>query len=387
MSDDDKTLFCPIGHYDAPPLPTEHALRRLWGLLQDKFRQDDEELVPDDAGLKPPPKKMLDAVASPPACGPLIEELDRTLREWAANATPEHWLQLIVLPPCDRGDVVGAWARRHDHTLVTPPPRAALLAHAPIGLPEAGGDGLVVVPRLERWFLRHRNGLEGVRSLLAALERLERHCVIGCNSWAWAYLVKATAADVVLPKALTPQPFDAARLHRWFAEIAADETTPQMTFRFATSGADVMATDDQGEPVDRYMKQLAARSLGIPWIAWQLWRESLRSDFAPGKLSAKARKATAGDAHTLWVSELEELQLPDNHEESALLVLQSLLIHDALSASELAATLPSNEPDVVPALLSKGYVERSGEAIRVRPAAYPWAREALKAAGFPVDTL
>ncbi|WP_299310510.1 hypothetical protein [uncultured Halomonas sp.] len=74
-------------------------------------------------------------------------------------------------------------------------------------------------PRLERCFLRHAEGLAGVRRLVEqALAGRLGPGIIGCDSWAWAYLQHTLA----LPEgqAFTLQPFDGADLDRYFAAAA-----------------------------------------------------------------------------------------------------------------------------------------------------------------------
>ncbi len=384
--DDAAVTFEPIGHYKAPPLPTEHALRRLFERTRVAVGGEADDPVVADDHLERPTASVLDDVAAPPACGPLVEELDRTLRDWLRDPAPASRVKVIVLPPCDHNDIVESWARERDHGLVEPPDRETLLRATARPVLAGAGDGPIVVPRLERWFLRHRTGLAAVRTLLAEIGTIDRHCVIGCNSWAWAFLAKATDAAIILPRALTPRPFDADRLQRWLSSLARSEETEAMTFRLSGSGADVFALDDDGKRSNRYLEQLAARSLGIPWIAWHLWRQSLRTGDAPS--SKKAKRLADRDDRTLWISDLDEPALPDDREEQALLVLQALLIHGALTPGELSHVMPpEGEHDLIPTLLATGFVERSDGKVRVRPRAYPTVRRELKAAGYPMDIL
>ena len=106
------------------------------------------------------------------------------------------------------------------------------------------------------------------------------------------------------------------------------------------------------------------------------------------KARRKLKDATEGDKHTMWVIGFGELALPKLHEEHSLLVLQALLIHGGLGAAELQAVLPYvGDVDLLPALMRSGFVERADGRFHVLPAAYPQAREALAAGGFPLDRL
>ena len=83
---------------------------------------------------------------------------------------------------------------------------------------------------------------------------------------------------------------------------------------------------------------------------------------------------------------LEEYVLPGRDEQSALLVLQALLIHGPLSAQHLRLVLPLvGESNIVSVLVKSGFLERKGELFTVRPAAYPTIRAGLKSAGLPMD--
>ena len=149
------------------------------------------------------------------------------------------------------------------------PERIDLIGAAAVGSEtELDGDGLLVIPRLEYWFLRQHNGLHALRSLLSRLACAERRCLVGCDSWAWRFLVKGAGADLALPRPGTFEPFDARRLRNWFATLARDSDGVTATFRLAGNGEDVLACDDDGEPRNAHQRQLAARSGGIPWVAW-----------------------------------------------------------------------------------------------------------------------
>ncbi len=390
--DAEPLAFVPVGHYELPTMPTVHALRRYAALLRQKLGSDDDGPVLSDERLRRATPERLDDIVGPPAHASLLDELDRTLSHWCADTDPATWLQLIVLPPGDRHGVVDAWAHRHGHRVLSVPSRSQLLTGKSEGLPQLQGSGVLVIPRLERWFVRHRGGLQALRMLLVAIGPLQRHCVIGCNSWAWAYLSRALAVDRVLPAALTFEAFDADRLRPWFKHLASDSGGSVTTFRLAENGKDVLAENGDGDGTDSYLKRLAARSFGIPWVAWHLWRQSLRTELDTDEVSDKVadniQRATNGDENTLWVTPFQELTLPQQHLDDALLVLHALLLHGELTGAELRAVLPNvGEVDTLPALMHAGFVACDGDDFHVRPSAYPRARTALASAGYPLDRL
>ena len=386
-----KELFIPLAEYKEPAMPAQELLRTVVGRVQALLNRGAPKPFIADDRLKKATMDKLNEVVAPPACGPLLAELDRTVADWTAENSVVSTVKMIVLPPCDENAILETWARQHGHQLLDPLERDTLIQLPPVPLPALDGAGLLVVPRLEDWFLRHRNGLRTVRNLLAALDAGGRPAVVGCNSWAWAFLVKAVSADLILPDAVTFLAFDEMRLHRWFGQLASAEATGGVRFRRSSTGANVLALGKDGTPKDDYLRTLAGRSLGIPWVAWHMWRRSLRSGEDEGAASdAKAVVSSDEDEtpgeQTLWVAALDEYVLPGKNEQAALLVLQALLIHGPLSAAQLRLVLPLvGESNIVSVLVKAGFLTRDGDRFGCSPAAYPAIRAGLASAGLPLD--
>ncbi len=397
MANSELRAFKPIGDYALPPMPTEQTAKRWWRKLRHALGSDVERIIIGAGALKCSEVEQLDAVAPSPAFGPVQDELQSTLQDWLADEAPSGWLKLVVLPPCDDAGVLENWATEQGHSTLEAPSRADLLSgdkKISLELAEAfsGESRVLVIPRLERWFIRHRDGLTHLRALLDALDGLEQHCVIGCNSWAWAFVQKAVGAERILPTGMTFQSFDEPRLRRWLAGLASAASGTPVTFRHSRTGQDVFKTvddsDEGAEPISNYMKSLAAESYGIPWVAWHVWRQSLRDAPGDDENRESLDELAVNDGETLWVVEPDELILPETQEGMALLILHAILIHGELTISELARVLPSaDHMNVVAALSTRGFVTRRDGRIRCVPAAYPAIRRALSNAGFPSDRL
>ena len=385
---DDARSFVPLDSAKQPVLPSQESVRLLIARLIAVFRKDDDTPFIADDRLQKATLEILDDVVAPPACGPLLDDIQAMLAPWIAEPSPFATVKFFVLPPCDESGIIKAWAHEHSHAVLDAPSRETLLsAKKDDALPNLAGDGLLVIPELERWFLRHRDGLTAIRALLAAIDATDRRCVIGCNSWTWEFLKKAVGAHMILPQPMTYEPFDGKRLHDWISRLAANEKSHKITFRLPQSGADVLAVNDDGERDGDYFDTLAAQSRGIPWVAWHLWRRSLRSDGEEGSEHDDDVERDA-DEQTLWVAALDEFTLPSPGDESPLLVLHALLLHGSMSVDELRSVLPIvGESPVVSALVSAGLTERKEGQISCRPAAYPAIRRGLSAAGFSMDRL
>lgn len=459
-----KTIepFQPTGKFEWPAPPTEDSIKRFVAPILQRLRRRNHAPHIAQSRLRRTAEQTRDMSTLPPVCEMLLRELGATLDDWAAvgpqavsgtgsNAQGAHAdsLRLIILPPCQELGLLAQWARRNGHRIIEPPagnltaldldadPARLDTPYAAPALPgsraiagqlvpdlRSGKDGqLLVIPQLERWFLRHSNGLALVRALLATLDNLDRRCVVGCNSWAWAFLQKAAGADLILPHGLTFKAFDAQRLYQWFGMLSptqlesgerADAQSGQepdeasnacVTFRLARNGKKVLQMPPSndalsGDAQTEYFRILAGRSLGIPWVAWRIWREALRARIedadksdngldGAGEVPGKSEPIdTADDGRTVWIAESETFSLPDGREADALLVLHALLIHDALLDDELRAVLPAPTVfAIVPALLSAGYLERRDNRLQCRALAYPSIRSALATGGYPMDRL
>ncbi len=378
MSDPaDKPLtFNTLGHYDYPATPADESIRRIGWQLWKYFEKDEEDPFISEDSLKWANKQRLDYIAAPPACRPVMDEMQATFADWINDTQPSRWLQLVVLPPGDTNDVVQSWASDHGHHVVTPPPRDEMLQGGlHVELPIDCDGPLIVIPRLEHWFLRHQDGMQQVRELLRQAAQAKRHCVIGCNSWAWQFLKKSIGAGRLLPLGLTLNAFDADRLRSWLMDLAKADGQSAHVFRFSESGSK-LGSD--------YFAKLAARSLGIPWVAWQLWRRALRL----GPSQERRDEQKFPDEQTLWLSELDDFRLPRHDVNVALLTLHALLIHENLTSEQLDLVTPSlDASNVLPSLVEAEFIESHEGRYRCVPAVYPAIRSRLIDAGFPKDTL
>ncbi|MGB3795648.1 MAG: hypothetical protein WA957_05025 [Alteraurantiacibacter sp.] len=384
----------PLTDFSPPAMPRDELLRRWWKDAKRLIMGEDDAPYMDSGELEKTTLGLLDDVVAPPACGPVLEEIGASIDYWVTRDTTP--VKIVVTPPCDDNCVMESWAKENDLPTLAPPSRLTNPSPSPTNTPDLSGDGVLVIPRLADWFMRHRNGLKPVRLLLEAIAQTDRRIVVGCNAWAWAFLVKAVEADMVLP---TPEifcPFDEDRLYHWLHGLARADATRDVRFRLTKSGRNVFP-DDEDPDYDRdFFKTLAGRSLGIPWVAWYLWRASLRSrrevddSDANGTNSADDAEAQdrAARRMTLWISEPSAVSLPSQHPQTALLVLHAILLHHSLTVEELRETVPIvGGSNIVATLIARGFVRRLDGTLTCHPAAYGEIRAALSNAGFPMSAI
>ena len=341
-----------------------------------------------------------EALTQPPLAF-LRDELGAFLEPWLAQDDPDDRLRLIVLPPCDHSDLLGEWARASGHDTVEEPTRSLLDHSLEIDFSFISADersDVVVIPQLERWFLRSDGGLDVVSRLLEKLDASNRKCVVGCNSWAWRYLSAVVSATSVLPPGITFEAIDGATLRAWFQQIE-----PRQNIRLAANGAQLLSDQEQDKPrVDNYFQELAAHSLGIPWVAWYAWRRSFRSrtdieedpggqadsDSEQGVQEGLPQASGSNEPATIWLAELSKLRLPNPISIRHLFVLQALLIHGSLTDDEINAVCPDeNHTGAAIALRRANVIERVNGRLRCSAVAFPMVRAALADAGFPLDSL
>ncbi len=363
-------------------MPTDVAGRRLlaWAWRQVK-KDDDEKPFVTESELDAATRKTLEDVAAPPACGPLLADFDEHFGDVNTGQFNEKLVQLVLLPPGDRNDVLGSWAKSHQLQILSPPDREALVSGASMPLNETSAD-LLIIPQLERWFLRHEDGLFAVRQVLDLIDSANCKFVIGCNTWAWDFLCKATQANLVLPAGKTFQPFGAKELREWFCSLE-ESGDAKWQFRLASNGDDLFV---ENSATDHFFASLAADSLGIPWVAWHRWRRSLRSQHS--RVRGGELKPDSNEGNTLFVSPIPTFNLPPNQLEHATLLLHALLVHGSLTLQELRRVVPIvGDVRVISALTTAGFIRRSETDLQVVPTAYPEIRRELINAGFPYPKL
>lgn len=397
-----------------PQEPTQeavrHGLRTLWNRLPFNRPSQSESEIPEEArSLKSASLRWMDMAAPPPQWdrvgGP---GLDEGLHDWLEQGADAGAKAILVGPGAGVAEMVRAWGQDQAIPILTPPSPEAILSGedwlAQVRKSGLAGDGRVILPGLERCYLRHPNGLDLVRGLLDLFLHKEIACLLTCDSWAWAYLNRTLHVESIVPAPLTLAPFDADALAAWFQELSGRHDRRAFTFRQVTNGRPVLssASDheaDQGESDEKaktdreFLVHLAARSRGNPGVARAIWRESLQVNSLE-EVDTKAQEEAAKDrGYTMWVNPWSKLTLPSlpngaNRKEG--FVLHALLLHNGLPAALLPHLLPLGPGEVVQILQrlrGARLVEGSEDRWYVSPLGYPAVRAFLAQRGFLTDVL
>lgn len=397
--------FVRLGDYRLPgPLGATAALER-WASLKRIFGRGSEPELPPvkaEADLRALSQSRLQNLARPIDWRCAVPALNAVLAEWQQAAPVGEAVRFVIgQPHCGHAQILAQWAADHRAAMVEAPSVDRLLGDDGRWLDDwPAADRLWVLPNLEQCYLRHADGLGLVRSLLerAASGALGRG-VIGCDSWAWAYLRRVW--PLPQPAALTLQAFDGPRLSRYLAELVSCPGRDCLHFRNATTGKELRLEPGSGDAeVSPEVNYLAVHSRGNIGVALHSWRSALRAvpeqeqqvqPEAPAEVAASL-PAAVPDAEVddiVWVSTaLREPVLPAEGGEAMVFLLHGLLLHNGLPASLLPELLPQPRHRIASCLLelqALGVVVMAGERWQVSVAAYSVVREFLRRRGFLRD--
>jgi hypothetical protein len=332
----------------------------------------------------------------------MVIALESALEEWCFTKDTKKSVKVIVGPPGSNVEqAVSTLGNRNGWLRLGAPTPGEILAEGSTWLENIEGDELtpIVIPQLGNCYLRHQDGLALISRLLDRLETTRRRCLIACDSWAWAYLVKALQIDAMLPTPLTLAPIDGRRLQFWLPTLARtnggqfvfrDGGNGQPIFMVASNYDDLIRRNAKpgqmeifGEWVgaSNLVKQLAAYSRGLPMVAWTLWRECLQ--VAPDtKIENEQKIIQENDWYTVWVKPWAQLHLPSVPQSAGTtesIILHTLLLHGGAKAELLELLLPLSHNQVrhtLHHLQELGLVEiKAGNHWQVTLLGYPAVRQ------------
>ena len=386
----------PLSDYAVPSSPDQHVVRKKWAAFRSLLRPQEEAQTPvrAEADLRALAGVRLENLVPPIDWAQAVAALDQVLAGDAERPLPGSSVRFLIgQPHCAHVEVLTHWANAHGARVLAPPRPEAVISGDEQWLAELSGpEGPWVLPALERCFLRHAAGLSLGRQILdrAASGRLGTG-LIGCDSWAWAYLQRVFPVPQ-LP-ALTLQAFDGRRLTELFLRLSLSNGAGAVRFRNARTGASVLpdpeALESGSFDVSRELRQLAAHCRGNPGIAWRYWRQRLRAEPESEEAERSSEQEQSPAEWVVWLADLMEEQVPPAEQaDDAVLILHALLLHNGLPEWLLPELLPL-PPAQIASLLWRmealGIVELADERWRVAALGYATARRMLRERTYLVD--
>jgi len=389
--------YVPIADYRLPPAPVIQTARDRLTVLQRLFKRDEAEpdtLLKQANELRMLPRWQLERIAPALDWRNAAEELNAQLADWLEQESPEQSIIFLVGPPHSGCvEILTTWAERQAWQMLKPPSPEQVMAGDGAWLSDLNGQGNWVLPGLEKVYLRHAAGLSLIRRFLdrACSGNLGRG-IIGCDSWAWAFLRHVWHGRQ--PVTLAPQAFQQPQLVEIFQRMADSAGNGQLLFRQSDNGRYVLPPPETNEGPARmsnFLQLLAAHSRGNVGIAWALWRASLRTepdDSANGETGKEDRNLPG---QTIWVAPWGQLKcpsLPSGSGRDEAFVLHTLLLHNGMPGEFLPQLLPlssSRTMEMLFRLEGAGLASRHCENWRVTPLGYSAVRQFLQANGYLVD--
>ena len=216
--------YVPIAEYKPPAAPVGQSVRDRLAFFRRLIGRGEKEQEPPLEGIEniqALPDWQLECIAPAPGWHDPAAALDVELKDWLVQEKPVSPVVVMVGPPHNgHCQTLTTWAQRQQWPLLSPPTAAQILAGEDTWLTKQNiADTPWVLPCLERTYLRHPEGLTVVRRFLAnAYAGKLGRGIIGCDSWAWAFLRHVWRGRV--PVTVTLQAFDESRLARHFRSLA-----------------------------------------------------------------------------------------------------------------------------------------------------------------------
>jgi hypothetical protein len=382
--------FVPLEQYAIPgdtQLNWVRKKRRTLGRLLGPEQKETQARA--ESELRALPDIRLEHLVPPIDWAPAARAVDQTIRDLDSGHAEVPAVRCVIGQPyCGHATIVERWAADRNAVVIPAPPHDTILAKDDAWLETHRPDRESwVVPALERWFLRHADGLAVVRSFLdRALSGDWGEGLIGCDSWAWTYLQRVLALSAA--PTLTLQAFDGRRLARYFFQATCQDIEPQPRVCNASTGRSVLP-DEETLAADDFeasseLRQLAAHCRGNLGTAWKYWRTRLRAE---GEAQADDEAANSGNI--LWLAnDLTEPILPAETGEETILILHMLLLHNGLPAARLSDLLPMLRSQIWSNLLQLetfGLVESNAGCWRVAALGYAAVRDLLRERQYLTD--
>lgn len=390
--------FVALHDYHLPAEPVTQTVKKgLAGFRRLVGKKTDERASPLKSAdeLSSLSEWQLNRIVPDPQWEEATESLNEELRPWLELDEKNLPMAMLVGPPFSGyAEILKDWCDQRNWILIEPPSPQQVIDNDDSWLSENVKENRPwVFSGLEKTFLRHSEGLRLVRRILdlAYAGKLGRG-IMGCNSWAWAYLGYVWHGK--MPYTLTLQAFNQEGLSQYLQKAALNATGRNFRFRQADNGKcvlpDPQAEENVGE-MSSFMQLLAAYSRGNFGVAIDTWRTALRTE--PDQVLADEVEKEERDVsqQTIWVTPWEQLKLPilpaeAKHHEA--FVLHGLLLHNGLSLEWMQQLLPMTPNLVMETLIGlkeAGITQQRDEIWEITRSAYPVVRQFLQSSGYLVD--
>lgn len=399
--------YIPAADFKTPAQPAADKVKLGLASLFNRFwfgNSPAEERL--DVEQSPLTEAMLDEILPAVSWEAAAAKLQNALEPRFAESSPRQFAQAVIGPPGSGvREVLRCYAEKWGGRIVAPPEPERIFQPESDFWQEVSRDdkSVLVIPELERFYLRHADGLDLMRQLMERLWHSHRPVIVGCDSWAWAYLCKVLRIDAVFRSPLVLNALDGDALWSWLRPVPRGrfvvraDWNDEVIFPIET-GADAAKEEKEGSSKNGkppyqgapYFQAIAALSRGIPSVASALWRKCLCDGEGKQPQDGSAARSTCLGV-SIRVRALECLSLPSLEASASTreaVILHTLLLHAGLSISILLRLVPfpsSEVMETLSVLCDAGLVSNVEGFWSVPPLAYPQVRAFLKAETLLID--
>lgn len=389
--------YVPMAEYKLPTSFLKHSAEKRLALFRRFLRKEKPE---NDSPIKTKEElqalshRQLERLIPAPDLFDAAEALETRLHDWLDQENPVTPVIVLVGAPYSyHAKILTHWAHRKGLKIVPAPSLEQILAGDESWLDdEEKINGFWMLPALERLYLRHASGLTLIRRFLERSFSGDFGCgIIGCDSWAWAYLCHLRRGKP--PFTLTLQAFDHKRLAELLRRSTIMPPNKSIAFRQSNNGLYVVPPekDETSHEISQFLHHIATQSRGIWGIAWEFWRTSLRTEPDNTMMEKTEKEDDHPPDKTIWVTPWEQINLPSvqgNADRNDAFILHTLLLHNGLPLNVIQDLLPMPSGLIAESILQlqeTGVIFRQDENWQVSPLGYPAVRQFLKSNGFLVD--
>ena len=320
--------FISNSDFEPPNSPPQEVARggvsQAWHWLRNSVLHRSTGNTSSESTSGDRPADALKSIFSQPDWSAAAESLAIHLRDWFDNTPADRApVRVIIGPPgCDVAGILQILAQERQLRVLDSPPCHFSEQDGKseaVGLPRTEGavNEIVVIPHFERYYLRHEEAIAVMRRLTERL-RSRGRVLLGCDSWAWAFLQQAIGVEDILGSPMMMAPFDADRLDAWLRLICG---LHKYDFRQLRDDEPVFSpvpdrSGSNGEPPGPepsvFIKSLAAQARGNPGIALALWNCSLRTHDPQSNTNRASDPTSRSIIRVVFPSDLELPTLPAN---------------------------------------------------------------------------
>lgn len=387
--------------FKSPAIPLEAKVKQSFKnfLANLKKKKKGNEIYKPYDELTAFSRKQIDQIVPYPDWLEELEELD----DFAEKTEKINHI-FIDLPFSGTANIVEKWVSLNGYKILTPPKYNQIIA--PGFDYEFDPNENIAVIHLEKWFLRHYQGINFIESFIEKLASHKGNLMIVCHSWTWNFLTNILSLNFSHFSIKTFQSLNFINLQIWIHNLVSESMKRKMVYRLADSGNLIFkenydalrGSENNGKTksvkIDfSFMKNVVGYSLGLPLICWHIWRNCLRKEPDEEFQTLDDTENQYKQFYTIWVTPWEDYSLPRIPQDLSTaekMILHSINLHNGLPGGMIASLLDLNWQKaelLLKKLSNSGIIYKTLESdnYEISANAYPKVKEFLNQSGYLTD--